>query len=209
MKNPVALWCYVVAGWSGFYVMVVELLSARLIAPYFGSSVQVWGAVIFVFMLGLAIGYLLGGLYSRRSPSLTKLCVILSLAAIATLPTVLFGNQVLDAILAMADPTQAVDPRLSIFACFGMYFLPAIFSGMVSPYAIRLIVSDRQSSGRSAGYLYFVSTVGSSAGTLLTSFYFVVWAEVNTILLSSIGVSLAVAALAVLVAGRNKEASFA
>lgn len=204
MNNPNVFWCYVVAAWSGFYVMVVELLSARLIAPYFGSSVQVWGSVIFVFMLGLAIGYLLGGLYSRRDPSVKKLCVILSLAALSTLPTVLFGNQVLDAILAMADPTQAVDPRLSIFACFGMYFIPAVFSGMVSPYAIRLIVSDRQSSGRSAGYLYFVSTVGSSAGTLMTSFYFVIWAEVNTILLSSIGVSLAVAALAA-VAARSKE----
>jgi MFS family permease len=206
MKNPIAVWCYVVAGWSGFYVMVVELLSARLIAPYFGSSVQVWGAVIFVFMLGLAIGYLLGGLYSRRNPNLTKLCVILALAALSTLPTVLFGSQVLDFILQLGDPTQSVDPRLSIFACFGMYFIPAIFSGMVSPYAIRLIVSDRQSSGRSAGYLYFVSTVGSSAGTLLTSFYFVVWAEVNTILLSSIGVSLAVGTLAAL-AGRNKESA--
>lgn len=206
MNNPNVFWCYVVAAWSGFYVMVVELLSARLIAPYFGSSVQVWGSVIFVFMLGLAIGYLLGGLYSRRDPSLRKLCAILALAALSTLPTVLFGNQVLEAILAMADPTQAVDPRLSIFACFGMYFVPAVFSGMVSPYAIRLIVADRQSSGRSAGYLYFVSTVGSSAGTLMTSFYFVIWAEVNTILLSAIGVSLAVAALAALV-GRNKESA--
>lgn len=206
MNNPNVFWCYVVAAWSGFYVMVVELLSARLIAPYFGSSVQVWGSVIFVFMLGLAIGYLLGGLYSRRDPGLRKLCAILALAALSTLPTVLFGNQVLEAILAMADPTQAVDPRLSIFACFGMYFVPAVFSGMVSPYAIRLIVADRQSSGRSAGYLYFVSTVGSSAGTLMTSFYFVIWAEVNTILLSAIGVSLAVAALAALV-GRNKESA--
>jgi hypothetical protein len=205
MKNPIALWCYLVAGWSGFYVMVVELLSARLISPYFGSSVQVWGAVIFVFMLGLAIGYLLGGLYSRLNPSLAKLCAILALAAISTLPTVLFGDQVLDFILQLGDPTQSVDPRLSIFACFGMYFIPAVFSGMVSPYAIRLIVSDRQSSGRSAGYLYFVSTVGSSAGTLLTSFYFVVWAEVNTILLSAIGVSLAVAVLAVVAGGRSKE----
>ncbi len=205
MKNPVALWCYIVAGWSGFYVMVVELLSARLIAPYFGSSVQVWGSVIFVFMLGLAIGYLLGGLYSRRDPSLTKLCAILAIAALTTLPTVLFGDQVLDGILRLADPNEAVDPRLSIFACFGMYFIPAVFSGMISPYAIRLIVSDRQSSGRSAGYLYFVSTVGSSAGTLMTSFYFVVWATVNTILLSSIGVSLALAILAVAIAGRSKE----
>lgn len=206
MNRSHTFWCYAVAGWSGFYVMVVELLSARLISPYFGSSVQVWGSVIFVFMLGLAIGYLLGGIYSRRDPSLTKLAVILALGAASTLPTVLFGGQVLDAILALGDPNEAVDPRLSLFACFGMYFIPAIFAGMVSPYAIRLIVQDQASSGRSAGYLYFVSTVGSSAGTLMTSFFFVVWAEVNTILLSSMAVSVAVAALAVLF-GRNRSAA--
>ncbi len=60
MARPHALWSYTIAGWSGFYVMLVELLSGRLIAPSFGSSIYVWGSVIFIFMLGLAIGYLLG-----------------------------------------------------------------------------------------------------------------------------------------------------
>ena len=54
---------------------------------------------------------------------------------------------------------------------------------MVSPYAVRLLVEDRNSSGRHAGQLYFVSTFGSAAGTLLTSFYLVLILEVNQILL--------------------------
>ena len=33
-----------------------------------------------------------------------------------------------------------------------------------------------------AGRLYFMSTLGSALGTLATSFYFVLWFEVNTIL---------------------------
>lgn len=189
-----AIWCYLIAGWSGFYVMLVELLSGRVIAPFFGSSIYVWGAVIFVFMLGLAIGYLLGGIYSRRNPSLRRLAMILVCGAIATLPTVLFGDPVLNWVF---DSTE--DPRTgSLMTCFLLYFLPAILAGMVSPYAIRLIVSDAESSGRNAGYLYFVSTVGSSAGTLLTSFYFVLWFEVNTIILAAMGVSVALAAAAAL-----------
>ena len=199
MKNPNALWCYLIAGWSGFNVMVVELLGGRLIAPYFGSGVQVWGSVIFVFMLGLAIGYLLGGIYSRRNPSLAKLCGILIVAAVAALPIVFFGEPVMDAISIISS-----DPRASLMACFALYFVPSIFCGMISPYAIRLIVRDQASSGRSAGYLYFVSTVGSSAGTLMTSFYFVLWAEVNTILLTAMAVSVALAVVA-LVAGRGRE----
>ena len=77
MARRQSLWSYTIAGWSGFYVMLVELLSGRLIAPSFGSSIYVWGSVIFVFMLGLAIGYLFGGMFSRYSPSVVRLCGIL------------------------------------------------------------------------------------------------------------------------------------
>ena len=37
-----------------------------------------------------------------------------------------------------------------------------------------------------AGLLYFISTLGSAAGTLGTSFYFVLWFEVNQILWGAI-----------------------
>ena len=74
-----------------------------------------------------------------------------------------------------------------------LFFVPTFFSGMVSPYCVRLLVDDEQSSGRRAGQLYFVSTFGSAAGTILTSFYLVLWLEVNTILLWMIGISAALA----------------
>ena len=136
-------------------------------------------------MLGLAIGYLLGGIYSRYSPSVVRLCGILVAAAIATLPTVLFGTQFLD---FMFDASPI--PRFgSLMTCLGLFLVPTIFAGMVSPYAIRIIVKNRESSGHDAGYLYFISTIGSSLGTLLTSFYLVLLFEVNTILLVAIAIS--------------------
>jgi hypothetical protein len=64
---------------------------------------------------------------------------------------------------------------------------------MVSPYAIRLLVADRASAGQHAGILYFVSTFGSAAGTILTSFYLVLWLEVNQILLLLMAISVLVA----------------
>src|SRR2546429_4279480 len=96
MAKKSALWAYTIAGWSGFYVMLVELLSGRLIAPSFGSNIYVWGSVIFIFMLGLSIGYLLGGIYSSYSPSVPRLCGILVASALTTLPTVIFGTWALD-----------------------------------------------------------------------------------------------------------------
>jgi hypothetical protein len=73
--------------------------------------------------------------------------------------------------------------------CLGLFLVPTIFAGMVSPYAIRILVRDRESSGHDAGYLYFISTIGSSLGTLLTAFYLVLLFEVNTILMAAIAIS--------------------
>jgi len=48
------------AGVSGFFVMGIELLGGRVFAPFFGTSIFVWGAIISVFMTALALGYLVG-----------------------------------------------------------------------------------------------------------------------------------------------------
>jgi hypothetical protein len=76
---------------------------------------------------------------------------------------------------------------------------------MVSPYAVRLLVSDRARSGDNAGKLYFVSTFGSAAGTLLTSFYLVLYFEVNQILWMMLAISLAVGTLAFVYPARSNE----
>ena len=76
---------------------------------------------------------------------------------------------------------------------------------MVSPYAVRLLVSDRLRSGDNAGKLYFVSTFGSAAGTLLTSFYLVLYFEVNQILWMMLAISLVVGILAFGYPARSNE----
>jgi hypothetical protein len=180
---------YVVAGWSGYFVMAIELLGGRLLAPYFGSSIYVWGAIITVFMLALSIGYLAGGTWSQRSPSLRRLCLLLAVAALATAPITLFGDPVLEALsIRLGDPRSG-----SLLASLLLFGVPTLVSGMVSPYAVRLLVADRASSGAAAGRLYFVSTFGSAAGTLLTSFYLVLYFEVNQLLWGMAAISLLVA----------------
>lgn len=181
---------YGIAGWSGYFVMATELLAGRIVAPFFGGSIYVWGAVITVFMLALALGYLAGGRFSLRAPSLRRLGGLLAIAALSALPIVFFGGPVLEWI-----SDRIPDPRYgTLLACVALFFLPTMLSGMVSPYAVRLLVTQTSTSGASAGWLYFVSTFGSAAGTIITSFYLVLLLEVNTIILIMIGVSLVVGA---------------
>jgi len=185
---------FALAGWSGFFVMAVELLSGRVLAPSFGNSIYVWGAVITVFMLALAVGYLLGGHLSVHSPSLRRLGALLIVAGLALAPVVLFGEVALDWIF-----DRASDPRYgSLLASALLFFVPTAISGAVSPYAVRLLVSSVHASGKSAGFLYFISTFGSAAGTLLTSFYLVLLFEVNAILLGLMAASVGLGLFAVL-----------
>lgn len=190
---------YLIAGWSGFFVMAVELLGGRLLAPTFGSSIYVWGAIITIFMLALSVGYLAGGRFSMYGPSVRRLGLILAVAALSTLPILWFGESMLDAVaIAVQDPRFG-----SLLGATCLFFVPTVFSGMISPYAVRLLVNDRATSGRHAGQLYFVSTFGSAAGTLLTSFYFVLVLEVNQILIALIALSLAISAAACFVRGSD------
>jgi hypothetical protein len=191
MRN---LLCQLVAFWSGFFVMGVELLGGRILAPHFGSSVYVWGALITVFMLALSVGYLAGGRWSQHQPSLRKLGLLLFVAALTALPILALDGAILEN-LAIAIP----DPRFGSLAGAAMlFFIPTFFSGMVSPYCVRLLVAAKESSGRSAGQLYFVSTFGSAAGTIMTSFYLVLWFEVNSIIISLICISTVLALCAAL-----------
>ena len=184
---------FALAGWSGFFVMAVELLSGRILAPSFGNSIYVWGAVITVFMLALAVGYLAGGHFSVFSPSLRRLGALLIAAGLSALPVVLFGNAALDLIF-----DRVSDPRYgSLLASALLFFVPTAISGAVSPYAVRLLVSDLPGSGKSAGSLYFVSTFGSAAGTIMTSFYLVLLFEVNAIVLGLVMVSIVLGLVAV------------
>lgn len=188
-----------IAFWSGFFVMGVELLGGRLLAPNFGSSIYVWGAIITVFMLALSLGYLAGGRFSITKPSLSRLSLLLMAAAVTALPILWLAGQPLES-LALAVP----DPRFgSLSASMLLFFVPTFLSGMVSPYCVRLIVDGAETSGRRAGQLFFVSTFGSAAGTILTSFYLVLWFEVDSILLSLAAISLLLG-IAGLLEGRRR-----
>lgn len=176
---------YLLAGWSGFFVMALELLGGRALGPFFGTGIYVWGAIITLFMLSLSIGYLIGGSLSASRPSLEKLSAILLLAMLASLPCVLAANPILEFIF-----DRVSDPRYgALCASVALFFLPITVSGAVSPYAVRLLVDGLGTSGKVAGKVFFVSTFGSMLGTLLTSFYLVLYFELDQILWGMMAIS--------------------
>ena len=165
---------------SGFVIMTIELLGGRILAPWFGNSIYIWGSIITIFMLSLSVGYLLGGRWSLHNPNLFRHGLFFLLSSITLIPAILFGDLVMESLFVVIT-----DPRYgSLLASAILFFVPTAILGMIAPYSIRLLVENEQHSGKVAGLLYFVSTLGSALGTLATSFYLVLIFEINEILLT-------------------------
>jgi len=181
---------------AGFIIMAIELLGGRILAPYFGSSIYVWGSIITVFMLSLSIGYLCGGRLSLFKPNLKIYGGFFAGAALLLLPLIFWSNELMEFLFLRIE-----DPRYgSLVVSMLLFFLPTAVMGMIAPYSVRLMVQTTHGSGHVAGKLYFVSTLGSALGTLATSFYLVLWFTVNQILVTMV-VTLLCAGIAAIITG--------
>ncbi len=180
--------------------MGIELLGGRILAPYFGSSVHIWGSIITVFMLSLSLGYLFGGKLSTRSASLATYGAIFLIAAIALLPIALSSQWLMEVIFINIEDTRYG----SLLASMALFFIPTVILGMLSPYSVRLLVKSPNESGQVAGKLYFISTLGSALGTITTSFYLVLWFDINIIIFGFTATLASLGLLAILISKTNR-----
>ena len=152
----------------GLVFMSLEVIAGAEIAPYFGSSVFVWGSVIALFLLALSTGYRLGGRLADRRPTMMALATVLVAAGIATLLIPLITPSVCR---AFAGPPSGGLGRLrSLPVTVILYFVPTVLFAMTAPFAVRLSATRLGRVGGVAGRLYALSTLGNLVGALLTTY---------------------------------------
>jgi spermidine synthase len=154
---------------SGAALLAVEIAASRVVAPFFGSSLFVWGALIGVVLTGLSIGYWLGGVLGDRYPALWLLLAAISAAACTVVLVPALDGPVLRGIVRW-DPGPRADPLLAAVLLFG---LPSVLFATVTPIAVRLSAGDVARMGRTAGRLFAISTAGSIVGTFATAFWLI------------------------------------
>jgi spermidine synthase len=160
---------YVLVFVVGISTLGAEIAAARLMAPFFGASTIVWANTIGVVLVALSIGYWLGGRLGDRYPNVRSLCLTVMLAALLLALVPLVAQPFFDLSVDALDEIEAGAFVGSLFAVLVLIAIPVGLAGTCSPWAIRLSVPDVEHSGRVAGRLYAISTVGSLLGTMLAA----------------------------------------
>ena len=176
---------------SGAVLLGLEIAASRVVAPFFGNSLFVWGALIGVVLTGLSVGYYLGGALADRLPTPWLLAATMVLGALLVLAIPAVDEPVLEAIVRW-DPGPRLNPLLAAIALFG---LPSIVFAAVTPIAVRLSARSLATLGRTSGRLFAISTAGSIAGTFATAFILIPELGTNQLLGVGAAVLLAVAAV--------------
>jgi hypothetical protein len=165
--NRTPLFLYVIVAVSGASVLALEILGTRILGPEYGVSLFLWSALITVTLAALSAGYLAGGAMADRSPSHRRLSGLLAgsgiwIAAIPWMRPAVIGL------------TSGWDLRPAILgSSVALFFVPLAILGAVTPYAIRLTLTDVERAGRTSGRLFALSTLASVASALLTGFWLI------------------------------------
>ena len=149
---------------TGGAIMIVEILGAKMLAPYVGTSHFVWTAQIAVTLMALATGYYAGGKLVDRELRLGRIywailgaAVYLGLSVFMVKPVV---NFCLNFDLEIG----------SLLSSVFLFFAPLALLAMVGPFFVRMLTDSVLNMGANVGRLIAVSTLGSFAGTVLIGY---------------------------------------
>ena len=152
---------------EGGALMAVELMGAKLVAPFYGGSLYVWTAVLAITVLGLMLGYYAGGQLSKKRPSETKLFVILGVSALLVLALPLTAS-----VSVALTKGMGLIPGICVTSLL-LLLPPMLCFGIVGPTVVGLMSSQLETVGKTAGTVYFMSTFGGIAATFFLGLYFI------------------------------------
>ncbi len=155
---------YFTAALTGAAILIVEILGAKMLSPYVGTSHFVWTAQIAVTLVSLATGYYYGGWLVDRSQQLARLFYCILVAAIYLSLTVAVIEPIAYWCLQFKLATGA------LIASAILFFVPLTLLATTGPFLVRVLTQSVRSVGGNVGRLSAVSTLGSVAGTVLIGY---------------------------------------
>lgn len=203
MKNPSKKYLLFLSFLEGGSVMACELIGAKLLAPFFGTSLYVWAAALALTLGGLTLGYFLGGRFSKKYAGSYSFLYWVLICAGLLLVIMPFTSEII--------MNRTIHLSLEIGAILSLFVFmlpPLVFMGMVSPIIINLLTEEVKSAGNSAGNVYAISTLGGILATFLMGFFIIpnYGLELPAVI---IGILLSLFPLLSLLLNKNKKTTIA
>lgn len=202
MRGPLAL-----SLTAGFAVMNAEIAAGRLFAPYYGTSTTTWALLIGTILMSLAIGNLLGGRLSRRTPE-TWLVRLLALAGLLLAIAPRLAPWFMAGSLERFHRGEVQALVTAAGAAVVLLAVPVALLGAVPPLVLHTVGGSLDSRlgvelGRLSGRLSAAGTLGSLVGTFAAGLVFIPW--VGTTRTMDIGACTLLLASAALAASRSRR----
>ena len=133
--------------------MALELVAARILSPYVGSSNLIWTTIIGIMLTSMSIGYWLGGKIVDKKEDKNLLSLFLLVGAFFTsiIP-------ILETLLV--KPLSSITNELVLVAiiCSTIVFgIPSFILAMVSPFAVKLEDKKHEEIGKTSGKISSLS----------------------------------------------------
>ncbi len=163
------VWYGVVVFLSSAFLLVLEIVAGRLLAPYVGVSLYTWTSIIGVILAGLSLGNWLGGRLADRGAGEAAVGIVLAAGALSCFAVLL--------LLTLIAPLLQIAPvsllGASLIYVVVLFFVPATLLGIVTPLVITLALRLDVRTGRTVGRMHALSALGAILGTFLTGYWLV------------------------------------
>lgn len=152
---------------AGMSTLAIEFTASRMLQTVYGTSNIVWANVIGFVLLFLTVGYFLGGWLADKFPNERTFYTLVALAGFSSVFFLLLTSALLKTAAAALANLNVGAIASSLVGVIFALVVPITLLGCVSPFAIRLAVTDVSQAGRISGRIYAISTWGSLLGTYL------------------------------------------
>ncbi len=151
---------------TGGIVLSLELLASRILSPFFGVSLYIWTAILSVTLTFLAIGYQFGGWITEHIEEKKYETLLISIPILSTL-FIFLSCLLYPIILPLLSSTDLLNG--SFIGSILLLAVPLIFLSALNPILISLLRQSTTNRDSNAGFVFFISTIGSVAGVLTTT----------------------------------------
>jgi spermidine synthase len=178
-------------------VLVMEIVAARLLAPYVGVTLQTYTAIIGTVLAGISVGAFVGGRLADQMPPARLLGPVIVLGGglvLASLP-----------VLRLLGDAVGSGSSAAIVLAGAAFLLPAFVLSMVSPLLVKETITSIDTAGSAVGRIEAAGTAGAIVGTFVAGFVLVARFGSDSILIGE-GIALVVLGVVVHMMLRSQQA---